>query len=244
MPRPDPPFQAHKIAERRKQLAAHGVHLRLLAPGTHRDFDNEWSQWQSYCKTIGKGLKEALNPTDVKVYYQCRQDSAVSHRDFAQRPKSLYSYFRRLKQAAARYLGFTFTKDDSDDIRHYLQYYTPHTKHRPKGPKLALTGIDLKLMVHCHWARDTGIYQSERERVQLALMLPIFAYAGLRPMSVSDNMKQGEAEYNEVTAPERAAKLCYGDFRVFKVRDQYEVKLGASFEPKRFKNDLTFAQRL
>lgn len=90
----------------------------------------------------------------------------------------------------------------------------------------------------------------------MALVFLIFAYAGLRPMSIlktlstrtftANTTEYGESTtaYEDTTESHKAIKLRYDDFEVFKYRQDDETSiLGAVLTAKHFKGGITNLQR-
>jgi hypothetical protein len=57
--------------------------------------------------------------------------------------------------------------------------------------------------LYYHWVFDTEVYDLERERIQLAVVLLLLAYTGSRPGAIMESSSRGIAGTN--------AALCYGD---------------------------------
>ncbi|KAK5110395.1 hypothetical protein LTR85_001273 [Meristemomyces frigidus] len=99
-----------------------------------------------------------------------------------------------------------------------------------RSDKRVMNIDDLLVLLHHHWAVCTAWFPTERQRVQLALLLLVIAYTGVRPCGVLEVPRTRTLEEAEdgddpdfltsVRDPDaRVDSLKYKDINMFKVKD-------------------------
>ena len=89
---------------------------------------------------------------------------------------------------------------------------------------------DLFFLLHHHWVVDASYYPTERQRIQLGLVLLLMAYTGVRPAGVLETYRGRTREeagkdddpdllISDKDPDSRPDSLKYKDIQLFKVRD-------------------------
>ncbi|KAH9827216.1 hypothetical protein Tdes44962_MAKER03026 [Teratosphaeria destructans] len=215
--------QARKVIDYRAQLIHSSKKSQYrLGPTSLQNAEKAWKRWTAFCEEHLD--KYSLRRLQMWMHW-CVNHSKIECLN------SVFSTVRHWRMAYRLKLGHQLDPDLVSEMTMYIKQdlrldFELHERRQQKG---TANIDDLMILLNYHWSHDTSTFPTERHRVQLALVLLLLGYTGVRPSAVLEvdrakpleDADPGDDPDFLISARDADAKpdlLKYKDIEMYKVR--------------------------